>query len=115
MDTIEKMAEQIHQWLSLGKFFSYKDKEYIKIEEEKNIVTCRIYTNTNRYTITALIDFDDNRSYLGCTATGRKPRAGEDWNRGNDLHDGSFSKDTFDQIIYDILSYELVDIKKSIN
>ena len=45
----------------------------------------------------------------------RKPRAGEDWTRGNDLTDGKFNKDTWDNIVADILSCELVDIKRPLS
>lgn len=56
--------------------------------------------------------FTSKNSYLGCIASTRKPRAGENWNRGSDLVDGSYSKETFDKIIYDILAYELVKVAK---
>ena len=40
----------------------------------------------------------------------RKPRAGEDWNRGNDLADGPYSEETWREIVNDIVAYELVKV-----
>lgn len=70
-----------------------------------------IYTDNNRYTITARDSNDSN--YLGCTASNRKPRAGETWTRGNDLADGKLTKKTWHAILGDIVSYEMVDIHPS--
>jgi hypothetical protein len=51
--------------------------------------------------------------YLGCIADTRKPRAGEDWNRGRDLADGNYSKRTWQEIKDDILAYELVKVVRN--
>ena len=64
------------------------------------------YTNDHKYSISA-IERVVGKSYLGCTVTTRKPRAGEDWTRGNDLPDGDFTKETWDKIINSIVRYEL--------
>ena len=53
--------------------------------------------------------------YLGCIATQRKPRAGEDWNRGNDLADGDYCYETWDAIVRDIVKYEIVKITSKID
>ena len=71
----------------------------------------KVYTFTNCYTIVARENFDDN-GYLGCTAKARKPRAGEDWTRGNDLPDGNLSSVTWENILAGIISYELEDIAR---
>ena len=49
-------------------------------------------------------------SYLGCTASSRLQRPGEDWTRGSDLPDGRFSRETFDSIVRAVLAYEVVDL-----
>ena len=54
------------------------------------------------------LSFTDD--YLGCGASSRTVRPGENWTRGNDLPDGAFSRETFDDIIGAILAYELVDL-----
>jgi len=71
-------------------------------------ISFRLYTDTNRYSFTA-IDRERN-SYLGCIANSRKPRAGEGWNRGRDLADGSLSHETWIKILADIISYEMVAV-----
>lgn len=77
-----------------------------------NHFTCVFYTNDHKYSIYGYEPTEKNpKGYLGCGATTRKPRVGEDWNRGNDLPDGSYSKETFDYIIRGILAYELKNLQ----
>lgn len=73
-------------------------------------IKIRIYTDTNRYSIVAHEGNADKQSYLGCVASSRKPRAGEDWTRGRDLADGPLTEETWRKILADIVSYELVKI-----
>lgn len=76
----------------------------------------RIYTDTNAYSISArnglVSDTPPMRGYLGCIASCRKPRAGEDWQRGSDLADGPLTEDTWHKILGDIVSYELVKVHR---
>lgn len=67
-----------------------------------------LYTYEHKYTIVA-IDRNDS-GYLGCVVSTRKPRAGEDWTRGNDLPDGSYSYETWLKIKNAIIAYELVPL-----
>lgn len=67
------------------------------------------YTNDYVYSITAH-DRSKDEGYLGCTASTRKPRAGEDWTRGNDLADGKFNEETWHKILADIIWYEIVEL-----
>lgn len=69
------------------------------------------YTENHRYFIAA-IDKKSDEGYLGCSVSARKPRAGEDWLRGNDLPDGPFNRPTWDKILNAIVSYELVKLSK---
>lgn len=71
----------------------------------------RVYTDTNRYSVRAQEHADDDNGYLGCQASSRKPRAGEDWTRGSDLADGPLSEETWHKILGDIISYEMVRIQ----
>jgi len=64
------------------------------------------YTDRYKYYIVA-IEKEKNNGYLGCQVESRKPRAGEDWHRGNDLADGGFNSQTLEQIKNSILAYEL--------
>ena len=70
-----------------------------------------LFTDTNEYIIRA-VERPQN-DYLGCISKCRKPRAGENWRRGNDLADGPLSDETWRAILADIVSYELVEIHRS--
>ena len=84
-------------------------------------VRVRIYTKNHCYSIKAIkpgerdpLGFKDKKDdgYLGCVAQTRKPRAGEDWTRGNDLADGDYSEKTWREIVNDIIGCELVKVVK---
>lgn len=66
----------------------------------------RLFTDNNQYNIYF------GQSYIGCSSCSRKTRAGEDWHRGNDLHDGPLIKETWSNILLNILSYELVNVNR---
>lgn len=44
--------------------------------------------------------------YIGCIAEANESLLGEDWLRGNDLHDGEFSYENWLKIVEDINEYE---------
>lgn len=71
-----------------------------------------IYTDTTCYAIKG--HSHEGSSYLGCIAWSRKPRAGEAHGRGNDLADGPCTEKTWQRILADIVSYEMVKIHKPI-
>lgn len=100
----EQLKELVGRWGGL-------DKEKAQIltdtDEECKI---RLYTNDHCYSIYAKYPKQDEKGYLGCISSTRKPLAGEDWTRGNDLADGGCSKETFNKIVWDILAYELVPL-----
>ena len=77
--------------------------------QEADCVRLHIYTSEHRYNIVGVLrngDFD----YLGCTYMLRKCLPGENWNRGGDLADGPFCKETWDKIMSDIVRNEVVKI-----
>lgn len=81
-------------------------------DEEKLRFTCVFYTDTHKYSISGYQPTVMNPDgYLGCVASTRKPRAGEDWNRGNDLPDGKYCEKTFNNIVRGILAYELKSLQ----
>jgi hypothetical protein len=80
---------------------------------EEVYIRFRIYTRDNIYSIGARFR-KNGKDYLGCTVSKRKPRAGEDWTRGNDLPDGSFNRQTWERIKDSIIQYELVKIIKPV-
>lgn len=70
-----------------------------------------LYTSNYRYAINAVEG--SHKSYLGCQVATRMPRPGEQHTRGNDLHDGPLSYDTWLGILKDIIAYELVELAPS--
>ncbi len=77
-----------------------------------NHFTVRLYTNDHCYSFYGYKSSEKNpKGYLGAGATTRKPRVGEDWNRGNDLPDGKYCKETFDAIVHRIVAYELKNLQ----
>lgn len=105
------------------------------VKKENQIkVKFHLYTHDNIYTIVALkhevvrdleepaedpvVEYPRSKcfireNYLGCVVSSRKPRAGEDWTRGNDLSDGPYTYETWTKIKNAIIKYELVKIAKT--
>lgn len=68
-----------------------------------------IYTDRYEYKFVAIKPGKERENgYLACGLSGRKPRAGEDFTGGRDLADGSYSFETFQKIMFDIVNFELV-------
>lgn len=82
------------------------------VPEGSQEVRVRFYTESNEYSISAIVHPDGN-SYLGCTTWARKTRAGEDHPRGNDLPDGPLTEETWRRILAAIVGYELVKVHRS--
>jgi len=81
-------------------------------EPGKNQFLCKLYTNDHCYSISGYKAFENNKKgYLGCIASTRKCEVGENLNRGNDLPDGEYSKETFDKIVTSIVGYELKNLQ----
>lgn len=99
-----ELRAQVVNWLNEVKQFGPETNQnwndYITGGENLSVLT--LYTETHKYHIRF------TGEAMNCTASVRKPRAGEDWIRGNDLHDGDFCWETFQLILSDIVSYELV-------
>lgn len=110
MKQLNEWLKEIIRWGSIEDFVEWVSSEATPQEEK---VRCRLYTRDHCYAIVA-IQRDNGKGYLGCVVGARKPRAGEDWTRGNDLADGDFSVETWQKIKNDILRYELVKIAKKI-
>lgn len=105
-------ATQILVWVRRD-FHRYAGDEHIDILESSDTkVRLKLYSDVNQYLITAQCDGKDGT--LSADGSSRKPRAGEHHTRGSDLHYGPLSEDTWGQIKNDIISYELVRIRKRI-
>ena len=78
----------------------------------------RLFTKDHYYDISAVFrgkNAKKSNMYFGCIAQTRKPRAGEDWARGNDLPDGDFNIEMWNAIKCGILKYELLYLSKQIS
>ncbi len=90
---------------TLNGFYKGKFGQELVFEEiDTQTIRTTLFTENNRYAITARA----NR-YLGCTSSARKPRIGETWTRGSDLADGDLTQETFDKIMHDIVSNEVIE------
>lgn len=69
------------------------------------------FTTTHSYHIHCRDNGVGVKGYLGATMSNRTPRVGEDWTRGADLADGSFTKDTFHEIVLGIIGIEMKDLE----
>ena len=114
-NVIKAECPEFYEWLKEISRFS-KVEDFV-LPDYKDGIHVYIYTHNNEYSIRARASRpnndaseNNNYGYLGCMAKTRKPRAGEDWNRGRDLADGKYCKETWDKIKNDIISYELVKI-----
>ncbi|KKL14963.1 hypothetical protein LCGC14_2510350 [marine sediment metagenome] len=104
--------KDLQRWAySIGKFSSEANIHVHTGSFDLDRVHFYIYTNEHQYSISANVK-EGGRSYLGCISNNRKPRAGEDWTRGSDLIDGDLSLETWNRILGDIVSYELVKIHR---
>jgi hypothetical protein len=125
METLKDLrswASHIGKFSSVGNIEEIYGTVFCQTEEDADYgeILFRFYTDANSYTINAYCrpSYNDKgdpvsfNSYLGCVASARKPRAGEDWTRGNDLADGPLTHETWTKILGDILSYELVKVHK---
>ena len=108
--------EDLKSWIERDITRFSPSEDHLKINKDtlpvdaaaENIFRFWIFTDNNKYAVAAREAGEGG--YLGCIASSRKPRAGEDWNRGNDLNDGDLSEQTWHEILGDIISYEMVKI-----
>jgi len=118
-EKLENKQEKVNKlaykdWLK--EIFPYGNEEsYVRYEDKEEKLSNRkrlyIYTHDNVYAIT--VEWrEENNGYLGCVVSCRKPRAGEDWTRGNDLPDGPYSYETWKKIKNAIIKHELVKVSK---
>jgi hypothetical protein len=127
LSLLREQFSELGGWLKpLCRFNKIED--FVLADYKENRLRLKIYTKDHSYSISIQLPEANkigegklkkgdeaeviNDGYIGCIAQTRKPRAGEEWNRGNDLADGSYSKETFEEIVHDILAYELVKVLK---
>ena len=103
-EDLKESAPELYVWLGMiQRWVGRRGLLILKQEQEGFRIV--IYTSEHIYSISA-----EPGKYLGCGASSRKPRPGEDWTRGNDLSDGKYSYETWIKILADIVAYELVPL-----
>lgn len=107
---LREQFSELAQWLKTICRANFED--YIVADYKENSMKLTIFTKDYSYHVSAKLPEDKVGGYLGCIVQTRKPRAGEDWNRGNDLSDGQYSYETWIKIISDIVAYEMVRVAK---
>jgi len=128
LSLLRKEFSELGKWLKpLCRFDKIED--FVLSDYKEKTLRLKIFTKDHSYSLAAKLPEVENDGtplkegqerrvvsdgYLGCIVQTRKPRAGEDWNRGNDLADGSYSKETFEEIVHDIIAYELVKVVRSV-
>jgi len=115
--SVLKEFGNLFDWLKqISRFSKVEDFIYIS-DYKKGKIRLQIFTKDHKYHISACLPRKDGNGadsgYLGCIANTRKPRAGENWDRGNDLADGGYGEKTWQEIKNDILAYELVKVVRS--
>lgn len=110
-----EVLTQIKEWLSELLYRTNDIEDHFKIREidnKKEGYFVNFFTRTNQYQMIVTPSVEPRKIYFGCQVTTRKRRAGETWDRGNDLSDGQFNEETWLRIKNAIISYELVKISK---
>jgi hypothetical protein len=129
---MENTIEDVRKWLEYIKGKYGRTKNFIEIVEDEEyiedgqyvddikgkkifgikvkVLRVNIYTDNYKYRINAVEKLEGEKSYLGCTVSSRKPLAGEDWTRGNDLADGKLTRETWERIKDHIIGYELIEL-----
>lgn len=86
----------------LARLRRWCDNVLISPQDGVGFFWIKFYTPRYQYVINV------RKHYIGGSVSSRLPRDGETWTRGNDLADGDNSPETWDRIMADIVSYELV-------
>lgn len=73
--------------------------------------TIHFYTTEHRYQVSAIPAAHGDQGRLSASVSARKPLAGEEHHRGNDLSDGNYEERTWTMIQKDILNYELTKLE----
>ena len=106
---LKAKCPEFYEWLK--EISRYSKVEDFILPDYKDGIIVSFYTHDYFYCVNVKLPKKDN-GYLGCTVQTRKPKAGENWNRGNDLADGKYCRETWERIKNDIIAYELVKITK---
>lgn len=99
-------------------YVSFENATDITFKNEPDYQGVRmvLYTGQNEYPVVVHIEDDKpiEAWYMGAFGGTRLQRPTEDWTRGNDLPDGDFTFELWQEILNSITQYELLDITKYI-
>ncbi len=110
-EILEQWFKEIVRGDKIDTFIETADQSGSDLPDGQWVTLKRYYFYTDRYKYCIVAkDRSKNDGYLGCMVSTRKARAGEKHNRGNDLPDGSFSRETWERIKNSIIKYELVQL-----
>lgn len=105
---------EVAKWLEGIKPFAFPEGECFRISmgsnEKETSFHIKFFTDIHSYAIYGKIKASGG-TYLGAGASCRKPLAGENWTRGNDLPDGDLNLETWNSIVRAIVKYEIVKIE----
>lgn len=116
IEDVNLFSSKLYNWLkSIAKYGNVDrtmiivDRTELPHEKKINVL---FYTFEYSYSINAKIPFSANeKGYLGCVVSARKPKVGEWWTRGSDLSDGNFNDNTWRNIVNDIVRYEIKNLQ----
>ena len=95
-------------------YVSFENATDITFQDKPDYQAVRmvIYTAQNEYPVVVHIEPGKpiEQWYMGAFGGTRLQRPTEDWTRGNDLPDGSFTFELWQEILNSITQYELLDI-----
>ena len=83
-------------------------EDYVTKEDDQHgLLRVKIYTDRFAYEISVGWN---NKDYISCKSQARRQRPGESFFRINELFTGPICKESFNRVILDILSNELINI-----
>ncbi len=101
---MEEKKAQLREWLEEFVRYGVEPLRRLRFSEEDGRGKVVFCTAVHSYHLSF------TEGYLGCIASCRTQRPGENWTRGSDLPDGKFSREVFDEIMRAIVAYEMVDL-----
>jgi len=111
---LEEVAPSFSRWLKTIAKYGNVDKTMIIIKhDDHDRYNVCFYTNDNCYSISLTLPNSEKnqRGYLGCVMSERKPLPGLPYTRGNDFPDGPYTEKTWKAIIHKILGYEMKNLQ----
>lgn len=98
---LEKNYKDLANWLS-NMCSIYVAESLCEIQDYGDSININLYSKTNIYHIS--VSNDKPHGYLGLTHSNKVTGAGNDWT------DGPYNEDTFNKIIKDIFSLEILPL-----